>query len=89
MLLDGIYVALTTPFYRDGRLYVRKVEHNVDRFSKTPAAGLIALGPNGEIYVAGTENAEVALVPRLDGRYSPIGTRARIEQVSPLVSHLT
>jgi 4-hydroxy-2-oxoglutarate aldolase len=48
MLLDGIYVALTTPFYRDGRLYVRKVEHNVDRFSKTPAAGLIALGPGSE-----------------------------------------
>src|ERR1700729_2213338 len=48
MLLDGIYVPLTTPFYRDGRLYVRKVEHNVDRFSKTPAAGLIALGPGSE-----------------------------------------
>jgi 4-hydroxy-2-oxoglutarate aldolase len=48
MLLDGIYVPLTTPFYRDGRLYVRKVEHNVDRFSKTPTAGLIALGPNSE-----------------------------------------
>src|ERR1700710_2773002 len=48
MLLDGIFVPLTTPFYRDGRLYVRKVEHNVDRFSKTPAAGLIALSTNGE-----------------------------------------
>lgn len=48
MLLDGIFVPLTTPFYRDGRLYVRKIEHNVDRFSKTPAAGMIALGGNGE-----------------------------------------
>ncbi len=48
MLLDGIFVSLTTPFYRDGGLYVRKVEHNVDRFSKTPAAGLIALSTNGE-----------------------------------------
>jgi 4-hydroxy-2-oxoglutarate aldolase len=48
MLLDGIFVPLTTPFYRDGGLYVRKVEHNVDRFSKTPAAGLIALGPRSE-----------------------------------------
>ncbi|MEO7028529.1 MAG: dihydrodipicolinate synthase family protein [Acidobacteriaceae bacterium] len=48
MLLDGIFVPLTTPFYRDGRLYVRKVEHNVDRFSKTPAAGMIALGGNSE-----------------------------------------
>src|ERR1700712_1766191 len=48
MLLDGIFVPLTTPFYRDGSLYVRKVEHNVDRFSKTPAAGLLALSAGGE-----------------------------------------
>ena len=48
MLLDGIFIPLTTPFYRDGGLYVRKIEHNVDRFSKTPAAGLIALSTGGE-----------------------------------------
>jgi 4-hydroxy-2-oxoglutarate aldolase len=48
MLLDGIHVPLTTPFSRDGRLFVHKLQHNVERFSKTPAAGLIALGPGSE-----------------------------------------
>ena len=48
MLLDGIHIPLTTPFYPDGRLNPRKLEHNVDRFSRTPAAGLLILGPLGE-----------------------------------------
>lgn len=48
MLLEGVFVPLTTPFYRDGALYVRKIEHNVDRISKTPAAGMIVLGPGSE-----------------------------------------
>ncbi|SFS16298.1 Dihydrodipicolinate synthase/N-acetylneuraminate lyase [Granulicella pectinivorans] len=48
MLLDGIHVPLTTPFYPDGRLNLRKLEHNVDRYSRTPVAGMIVLGANGE-----------------------------------------
>jgi dihydrodipicolinate synthase/N-acetylneuraminate lyase len=48
MLIDGIHVPLTTPFYRDGSLYLRKLEHNVGRFSLTPAAGLVALTGEGE-----------------------------------------
>lgn len=48
MLLDGVHVPLTTPFYPDGRLYVRKLEHNVRRYSLTPVAGLIVLGDNSE-----------------------------------------
>lgn len=48
MLLEGVFVPLTTPFYRDGALYARKMEHNVDRISKTPAAGMIVLGPGSE-----------------------------------------
>jgi 4-hydroxy-2-oxoglutarate aldolase len=48
MLLEGLYLPLTTPFYPDGRLNGRKLEHNVDRVSKTPAAGLVLLGPQGE-----------------------------------------
>jgi len=43
MLIDGIHVPLTSPFYRDGKLYLRKLEHNVARYSLTPAAGLVAL----------------------------------------------
>ncbi len=48
MLLEGLFVPLTTPFYPDGRLYLRKLEHNVDRYSKTPAAGLVVLSEVGE-----------------------------------------
>ncbi len=43
MLLDGVHVPLTTPFYPDGRVYLRKLEHNVRRYSLTPVSGLAAL----------------------------------------------
>jgi dihydrodipicolinate synthase/N-acetylneuraminate lyase len=48
MLLHGIFPAMTTPFYPDGGVYYKKVEHNVDRYSRTPAAGLVVLGSTGE-----------------------------------------
>src|SRR5271156_4489556 len=48
MLLDGLQLPLTTPFYPDGRLNIPKLEHNVARYSKTPAAGLVVLGDTGE-----------------------------------------
>ena len=44
MLLDGLFLPLTTPFYPDGTLYARKMEHNVRRYSLTPAAGMCVLG---------------------------------------------
>lgn len=43
MLLDGVHIPLLTPFYPDGHLYVRKLEHNVRRYSLTPVSGLAAL----------------------------------------------
>ncbi len=48
MLLQGLFVPLLCPFYRDGALYLRKLEHNVARLSLGPAAGLVALPPGGE-----------------------------------------
>lgn len=48
MLLDGLFLPLTTPFYADGACYWRKLEHNVDRYSRTPATGMVALGPWSE-----------------------------------------
>jgi len=48
MLMDGIYVPLTATFYRDGACYWKKLEHNVGRYSLTPAAGLVALTGEGE-----------------------------------------
>src|ERR1035437_5007248 len=48
MLLEGLHIPLTTPFHPDGRLNPRKLAANVVRYSRTPAAGLIVLGPSGE-----------------------------------------
>lgn len=48
MLLEGIFPAVTTPFYPDGTLYLRKLEHNVERLGRGPAAGLVVLGSTGE-----------------------------------------
>jgi dihydrodipicolinate synthase/N-acetylneuraminate lyase len=47
LLIDGIHIPLTTPFNRDGSLYLRKLEYNVGRYSLTPAAGLVALTGEG------------------------------------------
>jgi len=48
MLLEGMHLPLTTPFHADGRLNSRKLEDNVARYAKTPAAGLVALGWSGQ-----------------------------------------
>jgi len=48
MLLHGIFPPLTTPFHPDGTLYFKKLEANVERHSKTPVAGIVALGSTGE-----------------------------------------
>jgi 4-hydroxy-2-oxoglutarate aldolase len=48
MLLSGIFSPLTTPFYPDGAVYFKKLKHNVERYSKTPLAGMVVLGSTGE-----------------------------------------
>ena len=70
MLLDGVHVPLTTPFYPDGRVYFRKLEHNVRRYSLTPVSGLTALSSISEtellsdaerretLHIVGTEAAK-------------------------------
>ena len=60
MLLEGIFPAITTPFYPDGRLYLRKLEHNIDRYSRTAAAGIVVLGSTGEaVMLSDDETREV------------------------------
>ncbi len=60
MLLYGIFPPLTTPFYPDGNLYFKKLEANVERYSKTPVAGIVALGSTGEaIYLSDQEQRDV------------------------------
>lgn len=48
MLLDGIHPPITTPFYPDGNVYFKKLEHNVERYSRTPVSGIVVLGSTGE-----------------------------------------
>src|SRR4030088_3574357 len=48
MLLHGIFPPITTPFYPDGNVYFKKLEHNVERYSRTPISGIVVLGPPGE-----------------------------------------
>jgi 4-hydroxy-2-oxoglutarate aldolase len=48
MLLEGLQLPLTTPFYSDGRLNLRKLEQNVAAYSKTPVAGIVVLSEQGE-----------------------------------------
>lgn len=55
MLLQGIFPAITTPFSTDGALYHKKIEHNVDRYSRTPISGLVVLGSTGEAVMLSDE----------------------------------
>jgi dihydrodipicolinate synthase/N-acetylneuraminate lyase len=48
MFLHGIFPPITTPFYPDGSIYYRKLEHNVDRYSRAPIAGMVVQGSTGE-----------------------------------------
>jgi 4-hydroxy-2-oxoglutarate aldolase len=48
MLLHGILPPITTPFYADGNVYFKKLEHNMERYSRTPVAGIVVLGSTGE-----------------------------------------
>jgi 4-hydroxy-2-oxoglutarate aldolase len=48
MLLHGIVPPITTPFYPDGNVYFKKLESNVERYSRTPVAGIVVLGSTGE-----------------------------------------
>jgi 4-hydroxy-2-oxoglutarate aldolase len=48
MLIEGILAAVPTPFYADERVYFRKLEANVARYSRSLLSGLLLLGSTGE-----------------------------------------
>jgi dihydrodipicolinate synthase/N-acetylneuraminate lyase len=48
MLLEGIFAPVTTPFYPDERIYFRKIEANMARYSRSLLAGIVVLGSTGE-----------------------------------------
>ena len=61
MLLEGIFTAITTPFYPDSRLYLRKLEHNIERYSRTPLSGMVVLGSTGEAVMLGDDESREVL----------------------------
>src|SRR5437667_4888998 len=61
MLLHGILPPITTPFYPDGRVYLKKLEANVEHYSKTPVAGLVVLGSTGEAMMLSDEERREVL----------------------------
>jgi 4-hydroxy-2-oxoglutarate aldolase len=65
MLLHGIFPPITTAFYPDGNVYYKKVESNVERYSRTPCAGIVVLGSTGEaVLLSDQERRDVLKVAR-------------------------
>jgi len=65
MLLSGIFPPITTLFYPDGGVYHKKLEHNVEHYSKTPVAGMVVLGSTGEaILLSDLERRDVLQTAR-------------------------
>jgi 4-hydroxy-2-oxoglutarate aldolase len=65
MLLQGIFPPITTPFYPEGDVYYKKLEANVERYSRTPVAGIVVLGSTGEaILLSDEERRQVLKVAR-------------------------
>jgi len=66
MLLSGIFPPITTPFYPDGNVYYKKLEANVERYSKTPVAGIVVLGSTGEAILLSDEERRDVLKAAID-----------------------
>ena len=61
MLLEGIFAAVTTPFYSDERVYYRKIEANIARYSRSLLAGMVVLGSTGEAPLVGEDESREVL----------------------------
>jgi len=66
MFLHGIFPPITTPFYPDGRIYHRKLEQNVEHYSRTPMAGIVVLGSTGEAILLSDEERRQVLKTACD-----------------------
>lgn len=63
MLMEGIFAAVTTPFYPDERIYFRKLEANMAHYSRSLLSGMVLLGSTGEaVMLDDAESAEVLKV---------------------------
>jgi 4-hydroxy-2-oxoglutarate aldolase len=61
MLLSGIFPPITTPFYPEGNVYYKKLEANVEHYSRTPVAGIVVLGSTGEAIMLSDEERQEVL----------------------------
>ncbi len=61
MLLEGVFAAVTTPFYSDERIYFRKIEANIARYSRSLLAGIVVLGSTGEAPLVGEDESREVL----------------------------
>jgi dihydrodipicolinate synthase/N-acetylneuraminate lyase len=66
MLLQGIIPPVTTPFYPDGSIYFKKLEHNIERYSRTPIAGIGVLGSTGEAVMLSDQEQRDVLKTAID-----------------------
>jgi 4-hydroxy-2-oxoglutarate aldolase len=61
MLLSGIFPPITTPFYSEGTVYYKKLEANVEHYSRTPVAGIVVQGSTGEAIMLSDEERRQVL----------------------------
>src|SRR6202140_3315837 len=78
MLLHGIFPPITTPFYPDGNVYFKKLVSNVERYSRTPIAGIVVLGSTGESIMLSDQERRAVLTtvrqPAAPGKVLIAGT---------------
>lgn len=60
-MIEGILAAVPTPFYSDERVYLRKLEANIAHWSRSPLAGVLVMGSNGEAVHLNDEESEQVL----------------------------
>ena len=61
MLIEGIFAAVPTPFYADEKIYFRKLEANMARYSRSLLAGMLVLGSTGEAVLLDDEETRNVL----------------------------
>lgn len=61
MLLEGVFAAVPTPFHPDGRPHWHHLERSVERYCRSPLAGLVVLGSTGEAVMLNDEETRDAL----------------------------
>ncbi len=61
MLLEGIFTAATTCFTSEGKLFLHKLERNIERYARTAVSGIVILGSTGEAVMLSDEESRQVL----------------------------